>query len=167
MHPRYAYVFRVITQATAQAAVAAPMDQYALAILKDAETWVWPITRCIQESGKQGGKYEALTPKLLYHLIVESQTLGGTVVDQFWSQVEQCHPVLKRNGELGLLGFVFVPLPLLCAVDKFRVTPDIVSPEESLFEGVKREEIDFTPVFKMAAEYFTHLAVVCTQPSFR
>jgi hypothetical protein len=153
---------------TAQAGVAAPMDRYALAILKDPEIWEWPIAQRIQDSGKQGGKYkpETLTPKLLYHLIVESQTLGGTVVDQFWSKVEQCHPVLKRNGELGLLGFVFVPLPLFCAVDKFRVTPDIVSPEKSLFEGVKREEIDFTPLFKMAAEYFTHLGVACTEPSF-
>jgi hypothetical protein len=33
-----------------------------------------------------------------------------------------------------------------------------------LFAGVDREDIDLDPLFKMAAEYFTHLAVACAHP---
>jgi hypothetical protein len=31
-----------------------------------------------------------------------------------------------------------------------------------LLEGLNREEIDFSNIFKMAAELFTHLGVACT-----
>jgi hypothetical protein len=41
---------------------------------------------------------------------------------------------------------------------------DFVSPKESvniLLEGLELKEVNFQPVFNMAAEYFTHLGVAC------
>jgi hypothetical protein len=42
------------------------MDHHALAVLAEAELWDWPHLYRKQESGEQGGKYRALTAKLLY-----------------------------------------------------------------------------------------------------
>ena len=48
---------------------------------------IWPDTRWIQASGKQGDKFHPAAPKLLYLLTVESQRLGGEVLDHFWKQL--------------------------------------------------------------------------------
>jgi hypothetical protein len=88
-------------------------EQVALAILTEAESWEWPITQCIQQSGNQGGKYNAITPRLLSALIIESQRLGGTVLDQFWYQLGNCHPDLKKNGEFQSLSSDFSSTDLL------------------------------------------------------
>ena len=75
------------------------MDIHALSVLADAESWEWPVTRRIMKTENQGGRYKAITPKLLSCLIKESQYFGGTILDQyFWEQVRQCHPKLKENG---------------------------------------------------------------------
>jgi hypothetical protein len=71
------------------------MDVHAFELLDDAKSWDWPITKRIQ---KDGGRYNALIPKLLLYLIKESELLGGTVLDQFWDQVSKCHPKLEVNG---------------------------------------------------------------------
>jgi len=34
---------------------------------------------------------------------------------------------------------------------------------QALFKGLDREKIDYNPVLKMAAEYFTHLGIICEQ----
>jgi hypothetical protein len=36
--------------------------------------------------------------------------------------------------------------------------------ENALFEGLDRKKVDFEPIITMAAEYFTHLGVICTHP---
>ena len=74
--------------------------EHALRILADAKSWGWPITERIKESGKTGGNFKAVSAQLLYWLIVESQKLGGIVLNQFWLQLENCHPLFKQNSEL-------------------------------------------------------------------
>jgi len=72
------------------------MDKHALAVLHAAESWEWPLTYHISKD--QGGKFRAVTPKLLSGFIAESQALGGTLVGQFWDVVGQCHPRLAENS---------------------------------------------------------------------
>ena len=74
------------------------MVMHALAILETAESWNWPVTSRIQASGEILGKFQAITPKLLSAAIIESQALGGTLLDQFWVVVGQRHPRLAENG---------------------------------------------------------------------
>ncbi|KAF5374130.1 hypothetical protein D9615_008842 [Tricholomella constricta] len=122
------------------------MDKHAIALLAEAESWTWPPTLRILE--KQGGNYKAIMLKLLSYLIKESQLLGGTVLDQFWKQVEECHPKFKEN------------------VSNIRNAPSVLFDEAPamLFEGVDRNDVDFEPIFKMAAEYFTHLGIAFMNP---
>ena len=75
------------------------MDKHALAFLEEAKSWEWPIAIRIQQSGEQGGKYKAITTRLLRCLIMESQTLGGTVLAQFWDQLGNCHPKVSENSQ--------------------------------------------------------------------
>ena len=75
------------------------MYDHALAVLLDANSWNWPITKRMQESGSGKSAYKKVTAPLLYHLIVESHNLGGSVLDQFWHELESCHPQLAQNGE--------------------------------------------------------------------
>ena len=73
------------------------MDDVALAFLK---VWEWPITARVQDSGETSSrsKFKAITPKLLSGFITQSQLLGGTLLDQFWDRVEECHPKLRDNS---------------------------------------------------------------------
>ena len=59
------------------------MEKHAFAILTKAESWDWPPSYRIQN---QGGKYNAMTAKLLHGFIAESQQLGGTQ----WGSVTPC-----------------------------------------------------------------------------
>jgi hypothetical protein len=81
-----------------RAIIDALMDNHALSVLADAESWEWPVARRVMKTEKQGSHYEAITPKLLSWLIKESQRFGGTIPDQFWEQLRECHPKLKENG---------------------------------------------------------------------
>jgi hypothetical protein len=139
------------------------MDNHALSFLADAESWEWPATRCILKTEKRGGQYKAITPKLLSWLIKESRRFGGTILDQFWEQVRECHPKIKENGVSRLFcSDVFVKLTY--PVDNLSRNPLAVPSNQSsmvLFQGIDRNDVDFTPVFDMAAEYFIHLGIVC------
>jgi hypothetical protein len=75
------------------------MEQHALAVLEQSDLWNWPNTRQIQESGGKGCKFKAITRKLLYFLIVESQRFGGKVLDQFWEQLGACDEKLHENSQ--------------------------------------------------------------------
>jgi hypothetical protein len=139
------------------------MEDHALSVLVDAESWNWPPARRIMESGTKSGHYMAITPKLLSWLIKESQRFGGTILDQFWEQVKECHPKLKENG-VSRLFWSDVFVGLTCSVDNLSRNPLAVPSNQSsmaLFQGTDRNDIDFTPVFDMAAEYFTHLGIAC------
>ena len=74
------------------------MEMHALAILEAAESWDWPFTYRVQGSGERSGKFKVITPKLLSGFISESQVLGGTLLDQFWAAVSECHPRLAENS---------------------------------------------------------------------
>jgi hypothetical protein len=77
------------------------MDKHALGILEAANSWSWPLTSRIQQSGAPStrSKFKAVAPKLLAGFISESIKQGGTLLDQFWFVVEECHPKLKQNGQ--------------------------------------------------------------------
>ncbi|KAF8330340.1 uncharacterized protein EI90DRAFT_2922256 [Cantharellus anzutake] len=117
------------------------MDGHALAVMEAAESWNWPLTYRIRD---QGSKFKTITPKLLSCFIAESQALGGTLVDQFWTVVGKCHPRLEENTHK-----IFLPL----------------HSSTVLFEGVDRETINFSPIFQMGAELFAHLCVACRIPT--
>jgi hypothetical protein len=139
------------------------MDNHAVSVLADAESWEWPVAQRVMETEKQGSHYEAITPKLLSWLIKESQRFGGTILDQFWEQLRECHPKLKENG-VSRLFWSDVLVKLTCPVDNLSRSPLGVPSSQSsmvLFQGIDRKDVDFKPVFDMAAEYFTHLGIAC------
>ena len=139
------------------------MENHALLVLADAESWNWPVAPRIQQTRKQGAKYEANTPKLLYWLIKESQRFGVTNSEQFWDQVRLCHPRLKGNGAFRLFWSDILVKPT-CPVDNLSRNSEAVPYNQSsnvLFEGIHLNEVDFKPIFDMAAEYFTHLGIAC------
>jgi hypothetical protein len=107
-----------------------------------------------------GAKFIAITPKLLSGFIAQSEHLGGTLLDQFWSTVERCHPKLAENG--ASRSFLWRHYPHTgITVQNLRLTEpsSSISAEALLFEGIERKTVDFDPIFKMAAELFTHLGV--------
>ncbi|KAF8432760.1 hypothetical protein L210DRAFT_3507390 [Boletus edulis BED1] len=121
------------------------MERHALAILEQNDLCNWLDTKQIQASGKQDGKFQVVTPKLLYFLIVESQGFSGEVPvpDHFWKQLRTCDEKLKENIEsLKQENFV-------SAQKSFDV----------LFHGLHPTNVNFKPVLDMAVEYFTHLGV--------
>jgi hypothetical protein len=144
------------------------MDQHALAILSIEEIWNWPNTKRIQGSGSQGGKFERITSKFLYYLILESQTFGGGVLNQFWNQLGACHEKLKENSESKFNHITQIyRLTFIVVVESLK-GQQFVSTRTSydmLFRGLESENIDFSPILRMAAEFFTHLGVACKQNS--
>jgi hypothetical protein len=140
------------------------MQKHALGILEAAESWEWPDASRIQASGEISGKFKALTPRFLSALILESQALGGTLLDQFWDAVGRCQPRdrFAENGRSRLpLNISSSSFP--CPVTILRRMP-FLSPlhsEALLFEGIIRKSVVFDPIFHMASELFTHLGVAC------
>jgi hypothetical protein len=113
------------------------MEEHALAILKEAESWEWPVAKRIQKEGDLGGKYDANTPRLLYYLITESQKLHGSVLDQFWDEVGKCHPKLAESGRLAqscpmLSSYSLVQLP---AFGRIRKSSLPVNPRRRYLKG--------------------------------
>ena len=136
---------------------------HALAILEAADSWNWPHTSRIQASGQSSRLFKAITPKFLSTLIVESQALGGTLLDQFWVVIRMCHPRLAENGRSDSLSLNLSSSSFPFPVTNLLNTP-FLSPYHSetlLFEGINRNLVFFDPIFKMASELFTHLGVAC------
>jgi hypothetical protein len=94
------------------------MEQHALEILKRDNLWNWHDTARIETSGIPGGKYEIPNAKLLYFLIVESQQLGGDVLDHFWKQLGTCDEKLKENSQSKTLITQSYRLTFLCHSQK-------------------------------------------------
>ncbi|KAF8548107.1 hypothetical protein OG21DRAFT_1607096 [Imleria badia] len=120
--------------------------------------WNWSDTQQIQALGNQIGKFQVPTAKLLYFLIVESQRFGGEVLDYFWKQLETCDENLKKNSSLSFV-----------TVESLR-KEHFVSAEKSfevLFQGLDPKNVNFDPVLKMAAEFFTHLGIAFMSPRGR
>ncbi len=137
-----------------------PMEMHALVILTAAESWNWPFTSGIQASGEISGKFKAIAPKLLSGVITESQALGGTLLDQFWVVVGQCHPRLAENSMSRLppnISSSSFPFPVTTLQHMPFLSPN--HSETLLFEGINRDSVNFDPIFKMAAEIFTHLGI--------
>lgn len=129
------------------------MDGHALSVLEKANSsGYWPPFKRNQSSGEEHGKYEINTALLLYHLIAESQKLGGTLLDQFWLQLGKCHPMIKEN------------------IDYLRTDPQSVpfsGSSKVLFSGVDIDKADFEPVLEMASEYIICLGIVFMNPGGR
>ena len=95
------------------------MEQHALAILEQNDLWNWHDTKQIQAlAGKQGGKFQVATPKLVYFLIVESQRFGGEVLDYFWKQLGTCDEKLKENSRSKTLITQSYRLTFVCQQSK-------------------------------------------------
>jgi len=121
------------------------MDHHALAVLAEAELWDWPLLYRIQGSGEQGGKYKALTAKLLACCIRESRAFPDSIlVERFWHNIINCHSGFRTN------------------IARIRRLPMSVSRDElmeTLFDGIERESVDFTPIVEMGKELFTYLGI--------
>jgi hypothetical protein len=107
------------------------MDNHALSVLADAESWEWSVAQRILKTEKQDGHYEAITLKLLSWLIKESQCFGGTILDRFWERVIECHPKLKENG-VSRSFWSDILVKLTCPVDNLTRNPLAVHPTQSL-----------------------------------
>ena len=135
------------------------MDKHALAILSQDKFWSWSNTKRIQGSV---GKLESITHKFLYHLILESQTFGGDVLDLFWTHLANCNEIFRENSESNLT-VQSNRLTTFVAVERLK-EHEFESAEktsEVLFRGFLPENMNYDPVLRMAAEYFTHLGISC------
>ncbi|EDR09967.1 uncharacterized protein LACBIDRAFT_325878 [Laccaria bicolor S238N-H82] len=132
------------------------MDGHALSVLEKANSsGYWPPFKRNQSSGEEHGKYEINTALLLYHLIAESQKLGGTLLDQFWLQLG------KSPSKISLI---------IDVVDYLRTDPQSVpfsGSSKVLFSGVDIDKADFEPVLEMASEYIIRLGIVFMNPGGR
>jgi hypothetical protein len=80
------------------------MDIHAVTVLAAAESWNWPILQHIQQSGEQGVKFKALTPKLLSCFILESRAYRDSqIVDRFWLNFQMGHTNFQTNSEITLV----------------------------------------------------------------
>jgi hypothetical protein len=70
------------------------MEKHALAVLNDLNSYV-PLEST--EANHQG-----ITGRLLHHLIIESEHLGGSILEEFWRRLGSCHPRLDENSTLLL-----------------------------------------------------------------
>ncbi|KAF8558054.1 hypothetical protein OG21DRAFT_1405907 [Imleria badia] len=131
------------------------MEQHALAILEQNDLWNWPDMKWIQASES---KFQAATPKLLYFLIVESQKLGGKVLDHFWKQLGTCDEKLEENSSLSFVIVERLKEEGFVSARKSR---------EVLFQGLDPRNVNFKPVLDMAVEFFTHLGIALMDPGGR
>jgi hypothetical protein len=86
-------------------------------------------------------------------------------VTHFWSKVEELDGRLERNGENIFVLVMNRGLRQTVIVRALRRLSAHVPPAEvvsTLFLGIDRNTINFTPIFNMAAELFTHLGIACT-----
>ncbi|KAF8577721.1 hypothetical protein K439DRAFT_1621885 [Ramaria rubella] len=123
--------------------------QHAIALLSAAEKWGWQNTSRLQTSGEIGDSYQAITSELLSAAIIESNQLGGSLLDKFWENLAKCHSKLKETG-------------IHIRSDPESIQPEMVA--EELMQGLRPEEIDFSPVLNLAAEVFTHLGIAFLNP---
>ncbi|KAF8071563.1 hypothetical protein FPV67DRAFT_881722 [Lyophyllum atratum] len=121
------------------------MDRHALAILEVAESWTWPAPSCMEtpEDHSQAHEFKTVCRKLLSCSVMESHRLGGNLLEQFWNAVERCHPRFSEN------------------VQELRTAEysSVGQTEQTLFDGVASTTADFTPVFELAADLFTHVGL--------
>jgi hypothetical protein len=78
------------------------MDKHILALLNNAV--LWKKMGCT----KFEAKHPDLVTSLLYHLILESQALRGSFLDEFWGNLGTCHLRLGENGRSLLLLFILI-----------------------------------------------------------
>jgi hypothetical protein len=138
------------------------MDKHALALLNDTALW--------KKMGliKFEAKHPVLVTSLLFHLILESQGLGGSFVDKFWRNLGTCHPRLEENSMSILPIHPFHRL-LFHLVSKLKAAPELTSETDvslMLFNGIQAAKFDCAPIICMAGEYFTHLGLACMSMHF-
>ena len=121
------------------------MDQHALAVLEQSDLWDWPITKRIKESGEQGGKFRAITPRLLYLLIIESQKFsGGKMLDQFWNQLGACDEQLRVNSQSKTIITQSYRQTFICSRKSedagFRVGEEVI---RAIISGIRSQQHQF------------------------
>lgn len=90
------------------------MEKHALAILEQEYLWYFEDSRRIQQSGEQGGQFHAVAYKLLYHLIDESEKLGGKVLEMLWYELGTCNEKLSENSQSGIMIAQSFVLTFIC-----------------------------------------------------
>jgi hypothetical protein len=85
-------------------------------------------------------------------------------LERFWDVLGQCDPKIEANSELKRFLSNFLTF---CTVQTLKLAPAFISAEQTedtLFKELDRKKVDFTPVLKLASEFYTHLGVACTHP---
>ncbi|KAG6896644.1 hypothetical protein C0992_006942 [Termitomyces sp. T32_za158] len=77
---------------------------------------------------------------------MESNKLGGSLLERFWSKIGKGHPQLLEN------------------VQELRYTPYSSYDDtlQTLYENIDAEAIDFNPVYELASDLFTHIGLAFT-----
>lgn len=111
------------------------------------------LTRC--EANHPG-----LVTRLLLHLILESQALGGSFLNEFWLNLGKCDPRLQENSTLLLFPihacFPSHKLIFIHPVSKLDAAPELISENDvtgALFHGVPAVKFNLTPIISLAGEY--------------
>ncbi|KAG6901144.1 hypothetical protein C0995_016510 [Termitomyces sp. Mi166 len=107
------------------------MNKHAYAILDAAEAWNWPAPSCMDTLGSANTASEFKT------------RLGGSLLERFWSGIEKSHPQLLEN------------------VQELKHMPysSYEDTAQTFYENVDLGSVDFSPVFELAADLFTHIGL--------
>ena len=134
------------------------MDTHALTLLRNEALW--------KKMGltKSEANHPGLVTSLLFHLISESQALGGSFLDEFWLNLGKCHPRLPERSTslLFIHSCLLTPLHL---VGELNAAPELISENDVsvvLFNGISAINFNIEPIFSLAGEFFTHLGLTCT-----
>ncbi|KAG6867614.1 hypothetical protein C0993_000512 [Termitomyces sp. T159_Od127] len=121
------------------------MNKHAYAILDAAEAWDWPAPPCLDvgASTNKASVFKVVCRRLLLCLILESNNLGGSLLEIFWSEIGRSHPQLLEN------------------VKELRHTPYSSYDDtlQILYESIDAGTVDFNPVFELATDLFTHIGL--------
>jgi hypothetical protein len=85
--------------------------------------------------------------------VINSGVLWGNVIRGSWKMVSLTHVAL-------LVICIVTPM----AVEELKSMASFLDESElesSLYDGVDQDEVNFGPVFELAAELFTHLGIDC------
>ncbi|KAG6835901.1 hypothetical protein H0H93_013542 [Arthromyces matolae] len=121
------------------------MYKHACAVLSAAEAWSWPAPSCmdINESFNKGSEFKTVCRRLLLCLIIESQSLGGSLLESFWTEFEKSHSQFPENvNELRNTAY-----------SSFEDTLQI------LYDNVDPKTVEFSSIFALATELFTHIGL--------
>jgi hypothetical protein len=104
--------------------------------------------------------HQDITGRVLRHLIIESEDLVGSILEEFWQRLGSCRHRLEENGTLLL----FSRAPTFDVVRSLKAVPYFVSESATtrlIFQAVFKTEVCCGPLFYMAGKYFAQLGIAC------